>query len=110
MKNLIKQHNSKILNKTPNQQQEPGNCKCKESCPIKGNCQAQNIVCKATVATLKNLRIYYGTSEGEFKVQFNNHESAFQKWRNVNKTELLKYIWQLNENHIAFILEWDIAV
>ena len=69
---MIKQHNPKILNKAPNQQQKPGNCKCKESCPLKGNCQAHNIVCKATVATLKNYRIYYRTSEGEFDIQFNN--------------------------------------
>ena len=84
MKNLIKPHNFKILNKTPTQQEKPGNCKCKESCPLKGNCQAQNVVCKATVATLKNLRVYYGTSEGEFKVRFNNRNQSFKNRENIN--------------------------
>ena len=74
MKNLIKQHNSKILNETPNQQQKPCNCRCKESCLLKDNTsQAQNIVYKSRIATQENHRIKYGISEGEFKLRFNNH-------------------------------------
>ena len=46
--------------------------------------------------------------EGEFKLRFNNHNQSFKNREN-NKTELSKYIWQLNESHISFNLEWEIA-
>ena len=104
-----KPYNSKILIETPTQQQKPCNCGCKESCPINGNCQAQNVVYKATVAILENHRIYYGTSKDEFKLRLNNHNQSFKNWKSINKTELLKYIWQLNDNHIAFSLQWEMA-
>ena len=64
--------NSKILSEKPTQQQKPCNCRYKESCPLKGNCQAQNIEYKATVAT-QNHQMYHGASEGESKLQFINH-------------------------------------
>ena len=67
MKNVIKQHDSKILIKKPTQQQKPCNCRYKEICPLKGNCQAQNIEYKAAVATQENHQMYHGTSEGESK-------------------------------------------
>ena len=73
MKNVIKQHNSKILSEKPTQQQKPCNCRYKESCPLKGNCQAQTIEYKATVPTQENHQMYHGTSEGESKLQFLNH-------------------------------------
>ena len=109
MKNLIRQHNSKMLNETPTQQQKPCNCSCKESCPLKGNCQAQNIVYKATVATQENHLIYHETSECQFKLRVNNHNQSFKNRKSINKIELPKYIWQLNENHIAFHLEREVA-
>ena len=69
MENLMKQRNSKILNETPAQQQNSCKCRRKETFPLKGNWQAQNIVYKATVATQENHLIYHGTSEGEFKLR-----------------------------------------
>ena len=50
------------------------------------------------------------SSGREFKLQFNNHNQSFKNRENSNKTESSKYIWQLNENHIIFNLEWYIVV
>ena len=91
------------MNKTPTQQEKPCNDRCKQRCPLKGNFQAENIVYrKATVAIKENRQIHYGTSEGELKLRFNNHNQSLKNRKKINKKELSKYIWQSNESHIAF--------
>ena len=37
-------------------------CRCRGSCSLKGNCQAQNNAYKSTVATHENHKKYYGTA------------------------------------------------
>ena len=44
VKNLIKQHNSKILNKDQGKMQRPCNCRIKESWPLNGKCLHQCMV------------------------------------------------------------------
>ena len=78
MKNLIKQHNSKILSEAKTHQEKSCNCRNKSNCPLNRNCQVKTIVYKATVTTQDNYRIYYGTSEGEFKTRYNNHTKSFR--------------------------------
>ena len=73
LKNLIKQHNSKILNKDQDKIQRPCNCRIKKSCPLNGKCLHQCMVYKAEVSTNTTYKEYYGTSEGEFKSRYNNH-------------------------------------
>ena len=109
MKNLIKQHNSRVLNEPTSHQEKSCNCRNKNSCPLDGNCQVKNIVYKATVTTEQNYRIYYGTAEGEFKTRYNNHTNSFRHPKNINETELSKYIWQLNDKNIDFNLKWKIG-
>ena len=108
MKNLIKQHNSRVLTEPTSHQEKSCNCRNKNSCPLDGNCQVKNIVYKATVTTEQNYRIYYGTAEGEFKTRYNNHTNSFRHRKNINETELSKYIWQLNDKNIDFNLKWEI--
>ena len=109
MKNLIKQHNSKILSEAKTHQEKSCNCRNKSNCPLNGNCQVRTIVYKATVTTQDNYQIYYGASEGEFKIRYSNHTKSFRNRQYVNETELSKYIWQLNDNRIDFHLKWEIA-
>ena len=92
MKNLIKQHNSRVLSEPTSHQEKSCNCRNENSCPLDGNCQVKNIVYKATVPTEPNYRIYYGTAEGELKTRFNNHTNSFRHRKNINETELSKYI------------------
>ena len=109
MKNLIKQHNSRVLSEPTSHQEKSCNCRNKNSCPLDGNCQVKNIVYKATVTTEQNYRIYYGTAEGEFKTRYNNHKYSFRDRKNINERELSKYIWQLNDKNIDFNLKWEIG-
>ena len=56
VKNLIKQHNSKILNKDQDKIQQSCNCRIKESFPLNGRCLNQCMVCNAEVSTNANYK------------------------------------------------------
>ena len=90
VKNLIKQHNSKILNKDQDKIQQSCNCKIKESCPLNGKCLDQCMVYKAEVSTNTTYKEYYGTSLGEFKSRYNNHTQSTRNISCINDTELSK--------------------
>ena len=64
VKNLIKQHNSKILSKDQDKIQRSSNCRIKKSCPLNRKCLHQCMVYKAEATTNTNYKEYYGTSEG----------------------------------------------
>ena len=98
VKNLIKQHNSKILNKDRDKIQRPCNCRIKESCPLNGKCLHQCMVYKAEVSTNTTYKEYYGASEGEFKSRYNNHRQSFRNISHINDTELSKYLSKLKAN------------
>ena len=51
VKNLIKQHNSKVLSKDQDKIQRSCNCRIKESCPLNGKCLHQCMVYKVEVTT-----------------------------------------------------------
>ena len=108
VKNLIKQHNSKILNKDRDKIQRPCNCRIKESCPLNGKCLHQCMVYKAEVSTNTTYKEYYGASEGEFKSRYNNHTQSFRNISHINDTELSKYLWTLKANGTDYHLKWSI--
>ena len=62
IKNLIKQHNSKILSNDQDKVQRPCNCRMKESCPLNGKCLHQCMIYKAELTTNTIYEEYYGTS------------------------------------------------
>ena len=97
VKNLIKQHNSKILRKDRDKIQRSCNCRIKESCPLNGKC-LQCMVYKAEVTTNTTYKEYYGTSEEEFKFRYKNHKQSFRRKSHINNTELSKYLWTLKAN------------
>ena len=65
--NIIKQHNSKVLNETNDNINRKCNCRSKPNCPLNGECLTQYLVYTATSATSINSYFYYGTSEEKFK-------------------------------------------
>ena len=75
--NIIKQHNSKVLSKTNDNNNRRCNCKSKLNCPLNDECPTQCLVYKATSAASNNSFVYFGTSEGEFKTRYNNHTKSF---------------------------------
>ena len=105
VKNLIKQHNSKILNKDRDKIQRPCNCRIKESCPLNGKCLHQCMVYKTEVSANTTYREYYGASEGEFKSRYNNHTQSFRNISHINDTELSKYLWTLKANGTDYHLK-----
>ena len=74
----------------------------KGSCPLAGKAFAKCIVCKAEVTTTENRKLYYGTSDGEFKTRFNNHIRSIRYNRYSTYTELPKYIWKTGNNKIQY--------
>ena len=109
MENIIKQHNSKVLNDVNQNQIRPCNCREKSECPMDGKCLSKCIVYKAEVESNNNTRIYYGISEGEFKTRYYNHTKSFRGRKYENDTELSKHIWGLKDSNMNYQLKWSIS-
>ena len=107
--NIIKQHNSKILDESSNKQDRLCNCRAKENCPMNGNCRIKSVIYKAVVTAENNTSVYYGASEGEFKTRFNNHTKSFRHRKYENETELSKHIWSLKDRKVDYVLSWNVA-
>ena len=108
IKNLIKLHNSKILNKGRYKTQRPCNFRIKESCPLNGKCIHQCMVYKSEVSTNTTYKEYYGISKGEFKSRYNSRTQSFRKISHINDTKLSKYLWTLKANGTDYHLKWCI--
>ena len=91
LQSLTKKHNAKVLT-DGKKSTRLWNCRHKDSCPLAGKCLAKCILLKAEVTTTGKRKLYYGTSDGEFKTRFNNHTSSFRHKRYSADTELSKYI------------------
>ena len=66
--------------------------------PSKGNCQVQNVVYKDIVATQEDHQINHGTSEGEFKLRFNNHSQFRNQFTKIILTAVATQIYFLLRN------------
>ena len=104
IENIIKQHNTKVLNDVNDEQQRPCNCRDKNNCPLDGKCLSKCIVYKAEVETANTKSTYYGASEGEFKFRYNNHTKFFRLRKYENDTELSKHVWKLKDDNTPFTL------
>ena len=107
--NIIKGHNSKILNADKTPTQRPCNCRNKELCPMNGECLATTIIYKADIKYDNFVKTYYGQCEGEFKTRFNNHTKSFRHEKHRNDTELSKLVWKLKDENKDYSLNWSIA-
>ena len=91
VKNLIKQHNSKILSKDQEKILWSCNCRIKESCP-NGKCVHQCMVCKTEVTNNTTYKEYCGPSEEEFKSRYDNFTQSFRHISHINDAVLSKYL------------------
>ena len=106
MKNLIKQHNARVLKNQEHSEKRSCNCRGKDNCPLDGKCLHKCIVYQANVITtinVRNILEYF-----EFKLCYNNHTMSFRHKKHVNNTELSKYLWKLNEENTDYNLQWSI--
>ena len=108
MKNLVKQHNTKVLKNQEHSEKRSCNCRVKGNCPLDGKCLHKCIVYQANVITNNECKEYFGTAEGEFKLRYNNHTMSFRHKKHVNNTELSKYLWKLKKENIDYNLQWSI--
>ena len=107
--NIIKQHNSKVLSKiNDDNNNRECNCRSKPNCPLNVACLTQCLVYKATSTTSSNSFAYYGTSEGEFKTRYNNHTNFFRHRECMNETELSKHLWNVKDYGLDNSLSWEL--
>ena len=108
LQSLIKQHNAKFLTdgKKPTRFH---NCRYKDGCHLAGKYLAKCISYKAEVINIDKRKLYYGTSDGEFKFRFNNHTRSFRHKMYSIDTELSNYIWKLSNDKIQYEIKWNIA-
>ena len=99
MKNLIKEHNARVLKNQEHSKKRSRNHKVKGNCPLDGKCLHECIVYQANVVTNNECKEYFGTAEGECKLRYNNHTMSFRHNKRVNDTELSKYLWKLKKEN-----------
>jgi len=87
-------------------QEKKCNCRNGDNCPLRGDCQARNIVYQATVATDKDKETYIGLTENTFKTRFTNHKASFKNPKLEKATELSKHIWKLKREKINYSITW----
>ena len=98
---IIKQHNSKVLSKTNDNNNRKCNCRSKPNCTLNRECLTRCLVYKATSTTSNNSFLYYGTygtSEGEFRTWYDIHTKSLRHHECMNETELLKHEWNLKDH------------
>ena len=90
---------------------KPCSCRNKDGCPLKGQCLAQDIVCKCIASTSINSdKTYLGTAEGDFKKRYNNHTKPFRDKRYPKEATLSKYIWEIKKEYNKMpTLKWSIV-
>ena len=117
-KQIIDNHNKRILNPSGNtsvpadntKNNKTCNCRQKNACPLNGNCLQSSVVYQATVTRNDNntAETYIGLTENDFKTRYRNHTASFRHTRLRNSTELSKHIWTLKDSNIDHFISWRI--
>ena len=110
METLIKSHNATVLNPQPQNEIVGCNCRNPATCPLRGNCQSARLVYSATVTTVSEEKIYYGSTKGKFKKRYDRHNSDFRHREHRKATELSKLIWDLKDANIEYTIRWDVVL
>ena len=109
MQQIIKSHNSKIINENKNNDvKKPCNCKVKATCPLDGKCVVNDVIYMAKVSSTNETACYIGLASGLFKFRYNNHNKSFRHERYEKDTQLSKYIWELKRKNTHFAIKYEI--
>ena len=107
MASHINRHNASILQ--PAKPTEPCNCRAIESCPLKGECKAADLVYEATVQSTTGVtKSYIGSTATAFKTRYANHQSSMRHEKYANSTELAKHVWSLKRSGTDYEITWKI--
>ena len=83
------------------------NCRDKVRCPLEGKCKQECVVYKVEVYSNpgndRNKKVYFGSTQGEFKTRYYNHKTSFshQKYRHSTYKKI-------NKKGIDPILKWEV--
>ena len=112
IKPIINSHNKKVSHQNrPCPDEKQCNCIKKELCPLKGKCQAENIVYEATITCNKQTygeNIYIGIAETTFKKRYSNLKKSFNLAAYKNDTELSKEFWKIKRRNFVPKIKWRI--
>ena len=93
-------HNTKLLQRDPNQQQVQG-CNCQggpDTCPLNpAECQKDKVIYVASVESVDGVEHYTSLTGKTFKKRYYKHVGDFRNISGKNNTRLSKYIWKLKE-------------
>ena len=111
-KQIIDNHNKRILNSPKHRDKSTDNsvdnkscnCRQKNTCPLNGNCLQSSVIYQATVKRNDNntSETYIGLTENAFKTRYRNHTASFRHTKHRNSTELSKHVWSLKDNNIDY--------
>ena len=114
IKSIITAHNTKTLAKTEQNQtkhtntEKACNCRNKEECPLRGDCQQQTVVYKATISTTACTRTYIGSTENTFKQRFYGHKADMNNTHKRYNTTLAHYIWECKDKGEIPTVTWEV--
>ena len=117
-KQIIDNHNKRILNPPIHTDESANNatssktcnCRQKNTCPLNGNCLQSSVIYQAIVKRKDNntFETYIGLTENDFKTRYRNHTASFRHAKHRNSTELSKHIWSLKDKGIDHFITWRI--
>ena len=107
MKNIISQHNGKILKVGTI---DPPPCCCHtDMCPVQGKCESTGVIYQATVTRQGDtIEKYVGLTARSFKERHKEHYRNFENTNVKNSTSLSRKIWYLQDRNLNFEIKWKI--
>ena len=89
------------LNKEKNKKIAKCNCRDKVMCPLKGKCKQECVVYKVEVysdpCSNEDKKVYFGSTQGEFKIRYYNHRTSFSHEKYRHSTTLSNYVWEIKD-------------
>ena len=125
---IIASHNAKIIGKGEAAVAKR-KCSCpvkdKPSCPLAGECLAENIIYQAKIKALapkraeledevvmdprvKEVQTYLGRTKPNWKSRRNNHTASFKNIGQRTDSGLSKYVWDLKGQKRGFKISWSL--
>ena len=112
MKIIINSNNHKITNPKTITKDRTCNQVDKAKCPLGQNCLINNIIYKAVLRSTNpryKEKIYFGTAETTFKLQYSNHQRSFQFLKYKIETELSNEVWRMKKFGQTSVITWKIV-
>ena len=108
IRNFIKRHYPKVLNKTHHKDKPVSNCNCKSksNCLLNGKCLTECLVYKPIFATSNKSFASSGIYEWEQKASYINHTKSLRNYECMSETELSKQVGDSKDNDFDKNLSW----